>query len=278
MDEEHQKHILTTGFNHFWRGRRQKERMWVFPGFSGFSSPHAYTGRPFLEMAFSTAMMRYALPLVRCGCVLIQAVLTGMEEGTLTSHAWAAYGAYSPAKHRALARPFFAKDRISDFELFEKYSSLTLAILHIASSTGTPVDAQDLYARFSLDAASEFLFGERLDTLHGSLPVAGEAKLGTKGTATDDAFGAFVKAFEASQSIITTRAIRGYFWPIRELLRDEAEPHAEIISKFLEPIVQRALDRKKKMRQAGVTPSTEHDTFLDYLTDNTEGRCYQLLI
>ena len=29
MDEEHQKHILATGFNHFWRGRRQKERMWV---------------------------------------------------------------------------------------------------------------------------------------------------------------------------------------------------------------------------------------------------------
>ena len=198
-----------------------------------------------------------------------------MEEGRTLEVFSVTPGAHSPAKHRALARPFFAKDRISDFELFEKYSSLTLGILNIASSTGTPIDAQDLYARFSLDAASEFLFGERFDTLHGSLPVAGSAKLGTKGTATDDAFGAFVSAFEAIQEIVTTRAIRGYFWPIRELFRDQAEPHAEVISKFLDPIVQRTLDRKKKMRHAGVSPTTEHDTFLEYLADNTEGvyRC-----
>lgn len=29
MDEEHIKFILATGFHHFWRGRRQKERMLV---------------------------------------------------------------------------------------------------------------------------------------------------------------------------------------------------------------------------------------------------------
>lgn len=29
MDEEHMKFVLATGFNNFWRGRRQKERMWV---------------------------------------------------------------------------------------------------------------------------------------------------------------------------------------------------------------------------------------------------------
>lgn len=29
MDEEHIKFVHATGFNHFWRGRRQKERMWA---------------------------------------------------------------------------------------------------------------------------------------------------------------------------------------------------------------------------------------------------------
>ncbi len=29
MDEEHIKFVLATGFNHFWRGRRQKERLLV---------------------------------------------------------------------------------------------------------------------------------------------------------------------------------------------------------------------------------------------------------
>lgn len=217
MDEEHIKHILTTGFPHFWRGRRQKERMETFLGDGIFNRDD--------------------------------------EE-------W--------KKHRALARPFFAKDRVSDFDLFEKYAASTLSILRGLSRKSAPVDAQDLYARFSLDAAAEFLFGERLDTLHGALPVAGQAKLGTKGTVTDDAFGSFTKAFEASQNIITMRQVRGYFWPVRELLQDEAKPHAEIISAFLEPIVQRTLDRKRRMRDIGVSPTTEHDTFLDYLADHTE--------
>lgn len=217
MDEEHIKHILTTGFNHFWRGRRQKERMELFLGEGIFNRDD--------------------------------------EE-------W--------KKHRALARPFFARDRTSDFDLFEKYAGATLGILGGLAGRGAAVDVQDLYARFTLDAAAEFLFGERLDTLHGALPVAGQAKLGSKGAATDDAFGAFVRAFEASQDIITTRQVRGYFWPVRELFQDKVAPHAAVIGAFLEPIVQRTLDRKAKMRAAGVSPTTEHDTFLDYLADHTE--------
>lgn len=78
--------------------------------------------------------------------------------------------AHGALQHRALARPFFAKDRISDFDLFEKYAGSTLAILRSLSSRAAPVDVQDLYSRFSLDAAAEFLFGERLDTLHGAYP------------------------------------------------------------------------------------------------------------
>ncbi|GJE94110.1 cytochrome P450 [Phanerochaete sordida] len=217
MDEEHIKHILATGFNHFWRGRRQKERMETFLGDGIFNRDD--------------------------------------EE-------W--------KKHRALARPFFARDRIADFDLFEKYGGATLTILRGLAARGAPVDVQDLFSRFTLDAAAEFLFGERLDTLHGALPVAGQAVLGTKGAATADAFGAFVQAFEAAQNIITLRQVRGYFWPVREVLADKVEPHAAVISAFLEPIVQRTLDRKKKMREAGVSPSAEHDTFLDYLADHTE--------
>ena len=29
MDHEHTKFVLATGFEHFWRGYAQKERMWV---------------------------------------------------------------------------------------------------------------------------------------------------------------------------------------------------------------------------------------------------------
>ena len=98
------------------------------------------------------------------------------------------------------------------------------------ASAGVPIEAQDLYSRFSVDSASEFLFGERLDTLHGALPKAEKAAIGSKGSATDDNFGAFVNAFEVSQQITTQRARRGYFWPIKELIHDEAVPHANTIT------------------------------------------------
>lgn len=57
-------------------------------------------------------------------------------------------------------------------------------------------DAQDLFARFTLDSASEFLFGDCLNTLHGSLPLAGRAKMGPKGSSIEDEFGTFAWAFE----------------------------------------------------------------------------------
>lgn len=110
-----------------------------------------------------------------------------------------------------------------------------------------------------------------MDTLQGPLPVAGKAEMSIKGTVSNDSFGSFARAFEASQEIVSRRAIRGYFWPVKELLKDEAVPHAQVLSDFIEPIVQRTLAHKRKMREAGMRPSSEHDTFLEYLADNTEG-------
>ena len=135
-----------------------------------------------------------------------------------------------------------------------------------------PIEAQDLFSRFSVDSASEFLFGERLDTLHGSLPDPEKAAVGSKGSATDDSFGAFVNAFEASQQITTQRARRGYFWPIKELFHDEAVPHANVISDYLQPIVDRALAARNTMKRAGMRSSADQNTFLEYLADNTEGQ------
>ena len=180
---------------------------------------------------------------------------------------------YGTSQHRALARPYFAKDRVSDLELFEKYTHSTLAVAAQLASAGVPVEAQDLFSRFSVDSSAEFLFGERLDTLHGSLPEAGKAAMSIKGSATHDDFGAFVHAFEASQDITTQRARRGYYWPLKEMFNDEAVPHAEVISRYLQPIVDRALAARSSMKRAGVRSSADQHTFLEYLAENTEGMC-----
>ena len=63
----------------------------------------------------------------------------------------------------------------------------------IAESPIPVLDVQDIFTRFTLDSASEFLFGKNLDTLQGKLPIPGKAKLRAKASpATEDEFGRFV--------------------------------------------------------------------------------------
>lgn len=217
MDEEHIKHILATGFNQFWRGRRQKERMETFLG----------------DGIFNRDDDQWKL-------------------------------------HRAMARPFFARDRISDFALFERYTEPTLSILSSKASSYEAVEIQDLYSRFTLDTAAEALFGENLDTLHGALPIPGQSCMSAKGSATNDEFGSFAQAFETSQEIIVGRTLKGYFWPATQLVKDDLEPQAKVIEKWLQPMITRVLSHRNDLRKAGMTSPIEESTFLDYLAEHTE--------
>lgn len=220
MDEKHMQFILATGFNKFWRGARQKERMEAFLGKGIFNRD-------------------------------------GDE--------WKA--------HRALARPFFARDRIADFELFDRYTQSTLSLMASLAAQNRPIDVQDIYSRFALDAASEFLFGKNVDTLSWQLPLPGTALIGPKGSATADEFGSFAQAFENAQVTVMRRSRRGYFWPAYEILQcDPHEADMKIIQQWVDPLVERVLENKSNMRKAGVQNSLDQSVFLEYLADNTEDR------
>ena len=59
------------------------------------------------------------------------------------------------------------------------------------------MDVQDVFGRFTLDAAGEFLFGTtKLNTLDLPLPCPAEASLGAKGSLLEGVHGDFVNAFE----------------------------------------------------------------------------------
>ncbi|GAW02064.1 cytochrome P450 monooxygenase CYP63 [Lentinula edodes] len=173
MDQEHIKFILSTGFEHFWRGRWQKERM-----------------------------------------------------------------------ERFLGQGIFNRDD----EMWR----------------------MDLYSRFALDAASEFLFGQNLDTLSATLPVAGKTKMGPKGSATEDPWGSFASAFEMAQQVITARSRVGYFWPLFELFRDKNAPNAEVVHRWLDPLVKSALSEKEKMEKAGICSPVTEKNFLQHLAESTD--------
>ena len=138
---------------------------------------------------------------------------------------------------------------------------------------GEPIEVQDMYARFTLDAASEFLFGKNVDTLSGRLPQPGSTEMSAKGSATADAFGSFAQAFEKAQELVMLRVRRGYFWPVYELFKtDPHRQHMAIISKWLEPLVKDALKKKSDMQKAGFKNPLDQSVFLQYLADNTEGQ------
>ncbi|KAJ7310067.1 hypothetical protein DFH08DRAFT_823103 [Mycena albidolilacea] len=118
---------------------------------------------------------------------------------------------------RATARPFFAKERISDFEIFERTSATTLNLIVSRSHECLPINIQDLVARFTLDSASEFLFGVELGTLSRPLTIPGKVKLGPQGSVPIDGateFDEFTEAYERVAVIITrrgTQAILGHW-------------------------------------------------------------------
>lgn len=173
------------------------------------------------------------------------------------------------SQHRNTAKPFFARERISDFETFEKFTSRTLAILSSQSAAGKASEVQDLYARFTLDAGSEFLFGHNLNSLSNTLPQEGQP-IGPRGSATSDEWGSFSRAFDMGLQVITTRGRQGYFWPFFEL-KDQNSKHAEIVHTFLDPIVKRALDEKRREKETGILNEIKEKTFLQHLADSTDG-------
>ncbi|KAJ7457886.1 cytochrome P450 monooxygenase CYP63 [Mycena latifolia] len=184
---------------------------------------------------------------------------------------------------RAIARPFFAKERISDFEIFERTTAKTLDLIATRFRDNLPIDIQDLVSRFTLDSASEFLFGMKLDTLAQPLTVPGKVKLGPKGSIPIDGateFDAFTEAFERVAVIITRRGTQGDTWPLLELFKDETEDSIATIMNWLEPVVERALVEKENRRKASIDTAATGDVFLDYLaskTDNVEHIRYELI-
>lgn len=182
------------------------------------------------------------------------------------------------------ARPFFVKDRIAHVDVFEKNFNRILSILLSYEAIDRPVDVQDLFGRFTMDSASEFLFGQSFNTLGGTLPIPwsaqtskgptsssqGAAHLGAKGSATDDTWGEFVQAFESCQQNITRRARLGYIWPLFELFEDRSLKHQRTIRKWLDPLVSSALEDKKAARRMGVINALQEKTLLQHLVDSTD--------
>ncbi|KAK7046124.1 hypothetical protein VNI00_007127 [Paramarasmius palmivorus] len=180
--------------------------------------------------------------------------------------------------HRQLTRPFFTRDRISHFELFDRHADTVMKLMKQRLKEGYPLDFQDVMARFTLDSAAEFLFGVNVHSLSATLPyppnIARQIATGTETEATRKAQ-TFAKAFMEVQDVVATRERVGPLWPLLEILEDKSIAPMKIVNAFVEPIVAEAVSKKKAGRIDVKEKRDEigdDETLLDHLVDLTDGR------
>jgi hypothetical protein len=197
--------------------------------------------------------------------------------------------------HRAMTRPFFTKDRISHFDLFNKHCDTVIALMNDRLREGFSVDfqvssnlvpviivvttpsIQDLMFKFTLDSATEFLFGSCVNSLGAGLPYP--YGTGMKPSTSDKTVKAvqFAQAFLKSQEQISERERLGPIWPLFEVFKDKTKEHMKVVNEYLEPIIQDALRRKKEMKDAGEKLEDgnaeigDDETLLDHLVEMTTG-------
>ncbi|KAH9918439.1 cytochrome P450 [Fomitopsis serialis] len=175
--------------------------------------------------------------------------------------------------HRSMTRPFFSKDRISHFDIFDRHAELAISKMNQRFDAGTAVDFQDLVSRFTLDAASEFLFGSCVRSLQSPLPTLASVAIGPPNHASARATIAqrFATAFQEAEHVCSERAWRGWIWPLFEAFENKSTKHMQVVDQFLEPIVQDAL-RKRDMKSSEGEESAnvdDEETFLDHLVRYT---------
>ncbi|KIL57966.1 hypothetical protein M378DRAFT_87149 [Amanita muscaria Koide BX008] len=182
------------------------------------------------------------------------------------------------AFHRAMTRPFFTKDRITHFDIYDRHAQDAFTQLKSRLAEGFPVDIQDLASRFTMDSATEFLFGQDVHSLGAGLPYPGihyyKPTLEHVKVAEEQKrhpANIFTRAFDEAQFLSAIRARWGVYWPLKEFWKDEVKEAMVPVNGFITPIVEEAVKKKKAIgedvtaKANGDRETKEGETLLDHL-------------
>ncbi|KAG5353626.1 hypothetical protein C0989_004307 [Termitomyces sp. Mn162] len=180
--------------------------------------------------------------------------------------------------HRSITRPFFTKERISHFEVFDRHSEDALDQAMIRQDEGYPIDFQDLVSRFTLDSASEFLFGHCVRSLSAGLPYPSPSSLypaSRQSSETQHPSNRFVDSFLQGQLLSALRTRYGPSWALLEFWKDRVLPHRAVIDEFAQPILEEAIRNNRTRKEQNATEKNGEEllggTLLDHLVSQTEG-------
>ncbi|TFK39527.1 cytochrome P450 [Crucibulum laeve] len=189
--------------------------------------------------------------------------------------------------HRSMTRPFFTRDRIGAFALFDRHASLVITRIKEKMSEGEAIDFQDLMLRFTLDSGTDHLFGSCVNSLStpaSSLPSpyskSSSRPVTTSRSSTYDDLSdpnAFSDAFQRAQIIIAERERLGWMWPLREIFKDYTEEPMRVVNGYLDRVVSAAIAQRKAREDQvvmdgknGLLDEEESETLLGHLIGQTE--------
>jgi cytochrome P450 len=164
-------------------------------------------------------------------------------------------------RSRTLLRPQFTRGQVSDLQLEERHLQNLLQALATNSNHDNWTQVTDLlplFFRLTMDSASEFLFGESVNTQLTALPGSGAVQ------SAEDA--AMVAAFEKSQDCIAY-AFRFNDWYPLALTKEYYEA-CKVCHAYIDRFVQKAL--KQDIKTGGGAVEREKYIFLEALATQTQ--------
>ena len=142
-------------------------------------------------------------------------------------------------------------------------------LLHLTSHSSA---TQDLVSRFTLDSATEFLFGKDVCSLATGLPYPPAMEPNARAARPKSEEADFVSALYEALNATAQRLPLQDAWPLAEFWHDKVEDHKDAIYKFIDPIVADALRRKAEKSPMPGEKISEDETLLGQLVNVTTGK------
>jgi hypothetical protein len=139
-----------------------------------------------------------------------------------------------------------------------------------------------MVSRFTIDSATEFLFGSDIRTLSAGLPYPASSPLADSDAFLNHPSNKFASAFMEGQRVANLRTRYGLAWPLVEFWQDKVKPHRKVVDQFIEPILVETLATRAAIGSEADSKDGVEDegVLLNHLINHTKGFCilFSLLI
>ncbi|KAF8876291.1 cytochrome P450 monooxygenase pc-3 [Gymnopilus junonius] len=173
--------------------------------------------------------------------------------------------------HQTMTRPFFTRERITDFDNFDMHMYRALDLAKHRLAEGHAIDFQDLVSHFTFDSGTQFLFGHDVESLSAGLPYSPCSEIPNSAEFVNHPSNVFVNAFLEGQSITAFRTRMGPNWPLSEFWSDKVKSLRKIMDGFMEPLMIEALKNTAATEKADLGGTDESSgTLLSHLVKHTQ--------